>query len=68
MKYLHTAILYWISDQEVLFSYVVPEYSSSKQNKIMKLSKKFHHRNFDGTFRLILLIYGRIMKKYLKCM
>ena len=24
----------------------------------MKLSKKMSHRNFDGMFRLILLIYG----------
>ena len=41
----------------------VSECSSSKQNEIMKLSKKFSHRNIDGMFRLILLIYGRIMKK-----
>ena len=27
----------------------------------MKLSKKFNHKNLDGIFRLILLIYG---KKY----
>ena len=31
----------------------------------MELSKKINQRNLDGLFRLILLIYGRIMKKYL---
>ena len=31
----------------------------------MKLNKKLSHRYLDGTFRLILLIYGRLMKKYL---
>ena len=31
----------------------------------MKFSKKFSYRNLDGMFRLILLIYGRIMREYL---
>ena len=31
----------------------------------MKLSKKIRHRNLDGMFRLLLMSYGRIMKKYL---
>ena len=30
----------------------------------MKLSKKINDRNLDGIFRLILLIYGENMKKY----
>ena len=29
----------------------------------MKLRKKLSQRNLDGMFRLILLIYGKIMKK-----
>ena len=29
----------------------------------MKLIKNFSHINLDGIYRLILLIYGRIMKK-----
>ena len=30
----------------------------------MKSSKKINDRNLDGIFRLILLIYGENMKKY----
>ena len=30
----------------------------------MKLSKKTNDRNLDGIFRLILLIYGENMNKY----
>ena len=29
----------------------------------MKLRKKLSQRNLDGMFRLILLVYGKIMKK-----
>ena len=29
----------------------------------MKLSKKVNDRNLDGKFRLIILIYGKNMKK-----
>ena len=36
------------------------------QNGMMKLIlKKISHRNLDGMFRWILVIYGRAMKKYL---
>ena len=31
----------------------------------MELSKKINQRNLDGLFRLMLLIYGRIIKKYI---
>ena len=31
----------------------------------MKLSKNFSHGNLDGMFRLILLLYGKVMKKHL---
>ena len=65
MKHLHTAVIYQISNHEVVFSYAIPEYSSLKQIEIMKLNKKISQRNIDGMFRLILLIYGRIMKNYL---
>ena len=40
------------------------ECSSSKQDGIIKLSKKVNDRNLDGIFRLILMIYGKNMKKY----
>ena len=40
------------------------ECSSSKQDGIIKLSKKINDRNLDGIFRLILMIYGENMKKY----
>ena len=56
MKHLHTALLYWMLNHEVLFRYAVTEYSSWKLNEIMKLSKKFSHRSLCG-------IYSRIMKK-----
>ena len=54
----------WTSNYEVLFSYVMSECSFSKQDEIIKLSKKINDRNLDGIFRLILLIYGENMKKY----
>ena len=31
----------------------------------MKLSKKINYRNPDGTFRLILMIFEKNMKKYM---
>ena len=40
------------------------ECSSSKQDGIIKLSKKVNDRNLDGIFRLILMVYGKNMKKY----
>ena len=40
------------------------ECSFSKQDEIIKLSKKINDRNLDGIFRLILMIYGKNMKKY----
>ena len=40
------------------------ECSFSKQDGIIKLSKKINDRNLDGIFRLILMIYGKNMKKY----
>ena len=40
------------------------ECSSSKQDEIMKLSRKISDTNLDGIFTLILLIYGENMKKY----
>ena len=54
----------WTSNYEVLFSYVMSECSFSKQDGIIKLSKKINDRNLDGIFRLILMIYGKNMKKY----
>ena len=53
MKHLHTAILYRISNHELHFTNVVPEYSFSKENEITKLSKKFNHGNLDDITRLI---------------
>ena len=51
--------------RKLLKNYAVPEYSSLRHNEMMKLSKKSSHINLDGIFRLLLLIYGRIMKQYL---
>ena len=64
-KDLYTAVLYWRSKHEVLFSYTVSKYSSSNYNEVIKLNKTFNQRIFDGVFRLILLIYGGIMEKHL---
>ena len=51
--------------RKLLKNYAVPEYSSLRHNEMMKFSKKSSHINIDGIFRLLLLIYGRIMKQYL---
>ena len=57
----------WISNYEVLFSYVESQCCSSKirWNNEIKV-KKINDRNLDDTFRLILLIYGKNMKKRVK--
>ena len=38
-------------NHEILLSYAVPEYSSSKLNELVKVSKKFSHRNRYVMFR-----------------
>ena len=47
------------------FSAAMPEHNSLKENERTKLSKKINLTNIEDMFRLILLIYGRVMKKYL---
>ena len=64
-KDLYTAVLYLKSKQVVLYSYAVSKYSSSNYNEVIKLSNTFNQRNFDGVFRLILLIYGGIMENHM---